>query len=203
VISFANHSLFSARVRRSLALLWIAVSVVSALPADAAETPRQIIARAIVTEDTEEQAKLITTLSDTGSEEIRDLLNLWKEGSIYLAPGPDDTKIPVTLIGEKDAEDQQLASRFEDEKPLVDESGEPVRLVATDLDIAETDSNTRLAMKGVLDLIALSSPDLKARLTAVSQVGMQQNADLLPALRLVSKRKRIATCGEACVKPLL
>jgi urea transport system permease protein len=154
-----------------------------------AQTPREIIAKAILTEDSEEQAKLITSLSETGSEEVRDLLNLWKEGGIYLAPGPEDTKIPVTLSGEKDADDQQLATRFADEKPLLDESGAPVRLVAADLDTAETDSSSRIAMKGVLDLIALSSPNLQARLTAVSQVGMQQNVDLLPALRLRQQRE--------------
>ena len=149
----------------------------------AAESPRQIIARAILIEDTEEQAKLITSLSEAGSEEIRDLLNLWKEGAIYLAPGPEDSKVPVMLTGEKDAEDRQAAVRFDDEKPLMGEAGQPARLLAADLDVAETDSNTRLAMKGVLDLIALTSPNLEARLTAVSQVGMQQNAQLLPALR--------------------
>ena len=157
-----------------------------------AETPREIIARAAVLEDSEEQARLVTALSEVGTDEVRDLLNLWKEGGIFLAPGPDDSKIPVTLAPGKDAEDQQPAIRFVDHLPLTNDAGRPTRLIASDLEVAETDSTLRLAMKGVLDLIALASPNLTARLTAVSQVGMAQDAALLPALRMRQQKEENA-----------
>jgi urea transport system permease protein len=173
-------------------LLCLLICFAGSAASSRAETTRETIARAMVMEDSDEQAKVITSLTATGTDEVRDLLNLWKEGSVFLAPGPEDTKIPVLLAGPKDAEDQQQAVRFVDEKPLLDEQGQPVRLIASDLDIAETDSNTRMAMKGVLDLIALSSPNLQARLTAVSQVGMEQNVELLPALRLRQQKEEDA-----------
>ena len=146
-----------------------------------AETPRQLVAKAVVLEDSAEQAKLVSTLVETEGDDVSALLTLWKEGGIFLLDGPADTKIPVTLSAEKDAEEKQAVYRFDTGAPFLDEAGKPMRALAGDLNTAETDSLLRTAMKSVLDLAQLSSPDVKKRLSSVETLGMEQNPERLPA----------------------
>ena len=146
-----------------------------------AETPRQLVAKAVVLEDSAEQAKLVATLVETEGDDVSALLTLWKEGGIFLLDGPADTKIPVTLSVEKDAEEKQAVLRFDTGAPFLDEAGKPMRALAGDLNTAETDSLLRTAMKSVLDLAQLSSPDVKKRLSSVETLGMEQNPERLPA----------------------
>ena len=148
----------------------------------AADSPRQVVAKAIALTDSDEQAKLISSLVDASPDEVTQLLTLWKEGGILVHEDDNGVKTPVVLEGEKDAEDKQLARHFGTGEPLKNDKGEPLRLAATDLTAADTDSTVRTAMKGVLDLIKLSSPDWKQRLRAVETVGMEQNLERLPAL---------------------
>ncbi|MEI9894899.1 MAG: HEAT repeat domain-containing protein [Chthoniobacter sp.] len=51
--------------------------------------------------------------------------------------------------------------------PLLDKDGKPLRLVASDLDTAEHDSNLRATMKGVLDLLSLTDPNADKRVQAI------------------------------------
>jgi urea transport system permease protein len=148
-----------------------------------AETPREIIAQAAALSDSEAQAKLITGLLGVASDDVIPLITLWKEGGIFLLDGPNDTKVPITLDPAKDAEDKQLALNFLTGQPMKDEAGQPLRVVAADLNVAETDSVLRTAMKSVVDLLQLSSPDLKKRLNAVEMVGMEQNPERLSVLK--------------------
>ena len=155
-----------------------------AAPLQAADPARQVIAKAVVVEDTAEQAKLITTLAEDNSAEVEQLLTLWKEGGIFLYEDAAGTKISVVLEGEKDAEEAQAARNFATGEPMKNEKGEPLRLIAADLNTAETDSITRSAMKGVMDLRQLSSPDWRQRLRSAETVGFEQNPERLPALNL-------------------
>jgi urea transport system permease protein len=152
-------------------------------PLRAADAPRQVIAQAVTLDDSEAQAKLITSLAEADAAEVTALLTLWKEGGILLYEDANGAKTPVLLEGEKDAEDKQLARNFRTGEVLKDEAGKPLRLVAGDLNTAETDSVSRLAMKGVTDLFEISSPDEKKRLRAVEMIGMEQSAERLPALQ--------------------
>ena len=140
-----------------------------------AATPREIITKALLIEDSEEQAKLVTSLGDSDPQEVIALLTLWKEGGIFFNVDADGVKVPVTLTEEKDGDGKQLAHRFD--------TGAAVgRLVAADLNAAETDSSLRLAMKSVLDMAQLSSPDAKKRQEAVEAMGSEQDPERLPAL---------------------
>jgi urea transport system permease protein len=94
------------------------------------------------------------------------LINLWKEGGIFIYEDAAGKKTPVLLEGEKDADDKQAARVFETGELLKDEKGEPLRLVAGDLNAAETDSTSRTAMKAVQDLRQLSAPDWRQRMRA-------------------------------------
>lgn len=97
-----------------------------------AETPREVMAKAIMIEDSEQQAKLVQSLADSGSPEVEKLLTLWKEGGIFLLDGPKETKIAVTLGHEKDAEEKQAAFRFDTGAPVLDAAGKPLRALASD-----------------------------------------------------------------------
>src|SRR5258707_4392330 len=170
---------------RVVALLFLLGLLV---PAFAEETPRQTIARAIVEEDDAKKVALIGSLAGKSDDAIKFLLTAWKEDAIFLykAEG-SDTKIPVTLTGNKDADDKQAAILVDDAQPLKDKAGQPLRIAASDYDSAEHDSNLRAAMKGVLDLLALAAPDREKRVEAISTLGMAQDPEKLPALLMAQK----------------
>jgi urea transport system permease protein len=156
-----------------------------------ADTPRQIIVRAILEEDAEKKAALITSLAAQSDTSFKPLLDVWKEDAIYLyKPEGSDTKTPVLVTGEKDAEDKQAAVLLLDNTPLKGADGQSLRIVAGDYDTAEHDSALRGAMKGVLDLLALADPNPAKRLQAISMIGMAQEADKLPVLLAVQAKEK-------------
>ena len=107
------------------------------------------MATAVVLEDSAEQAKLVATLVETEGDDVSALLTLWKEGGIFLWERPDQTKVAVVLAEQKDAEDKQAATLLETGKPLLAADGKPLRLLASDLTAAETDSTLRETMKAM------------------------------------------------------
>jgi urea transport system permease protein len=156
---------------------------------DGADSARAIIAQAVVAEDAEEQANLVSTLADKVTEEARLLLTAWREGGIYIydqkqGEGDDApvVRIAVTLESAEDADGKQAARRLDTGEPLKDEKGQAVSLLASDLTMADTDSNLRKAMKSVLDLASLAAPDAATRKNAVNKLGMEQNPIRLGAL---------------------
>ena len=171
-------------------VLWLLAS----LSAWCASTPRQIIAAAVIEQDDEKKAALITSLSGDASPEIAALIAAWKEDAIYLYKTADDKVIPVHLGEDKDADGKQPGFLIEDESPLKDASGQPIRVLAADLDTAAHDSNLRAVMKGVLDLQALVNPDPAKRILAIATLGMAQDAGRLPALL---QRQSIETIAAA------
>jgi urea transport system permease protein len=146
-----------------------------------AETPRAVIARAIVTEDAGEQAKLVTSLVGKADPAIPPLLTAWKESTIYIYEAAGG-KIAVTLTDGKDAGDKQGAIRVDTTQPLQDEKGMPLRLAAADLTSADTDADLRLAIKSVMDVFAITDPDPAKRLQAIQEIGFDQNPDKLHIL---------------------
>ncbi|RYD72851.1 MAG: hypothetical protein EOP84_22465, partial [Verrucomicrobiaceae bacterium] len=145
-----------------LAAAFLIFVLCSASQVSAAEPSRVIIAQALVTEDAEEQAKLVASLAGDVSDETRLLLTAWREETIFfyekkLSEEEDAPveRIPVILEAAQNEEGLQQARRVDTGEALKDDKGEPVRLLAADLTAAETDSNLRRAMKSVLDLTAL------------------------------------------------
>ena len=154
-----------------------------------AETVRQVIAHAIVEEDDAKKVAIINSLAGRSDDAISVLFSSWKEDAIFIQK-EGDTKIPVLLTGDKDAADAQAAFRVDDGLPLKGADGQPMRLAAADLDTAGHDLNLRSAMKGVLDLIALSSPDWMKRVRAINMIGMSQEVEKLPPLFALQKTER-------------
>src|SRR5690606_24827431 len=85
----------------------------------------------------------------------------------------------------------RAARRLDNNQPLLDEAGQPVRLVASDLVTADTDSNLRRAMNSVLDLLALSNPDIAARKNAVTKLGMSQKLERLEDLKKRQEKEKV------------
>ena len=161
-----------------------------AVVARAEDTPRQVIAKAILEEDADKKAALIGSLAGNPDPIIKTLLTDWKEDTIYLYKLDDDHKIPVLLTGEKDADGNQSAVRVDDNQPLMDKDGKPARVAAGDMDTAEHDSVLRSKMKDVLDLQALAAPDPNQRIQAINTLGMSQEVEKLPALLAVQKNEK-------------
>jgi urea transport system permease protein len=155
-----------------------------------AETPRETIARAAVATDLDEQSRLISTLIGVTNADIPRLLTLWKEGGIFVATAPaggwkdvaEGARVAVSLGEANDAEGKQAAMLISSGAPLLDTSGQPVRLAAADLEAADTDSDLRQAMKTVLDVNAMSDPDPLQRQRAVETIGMDGDRAKLPVL---------------------
>ena len=184
--------------RAALALLLLGAGLACTASAD--ESPRQVIAKALATDDVDTQTKLVSSLVGTSDDTAHQLLTAWKEGGIYLYTAPaglpgfeEGAKVPVILSGSKDGDGKQLALRVDNTEPLKNAEGKEVRLAATDLDAADTSSDLRIAMKSVLDLFSLSAPDPKTRINAISQMGLSQDPAMLPALQ---GRQKIETARD-------
>ena len=164
----------------------------AALPLQAADTARQTIVKAIVEEDDEKKITLINSLVGSSDEAIKPLLSAWKEDTIYIykAEGDNAPKIPVFLGEEKDAADKQAATQVLDGQPLKGSDGQPLRISAAEFETAVHDSNLRGAIKAVLDLLALASPDREKRIQAINTLGMAQEPEKLAALRVVQKSEK-------------
>lgn len=151
--------------------------------ASRAETTREIVARAVLTEDSDQRRQLIESLAGTSDAAVNALLAAWREDSLFIYTGPNETRIPVLLIGEKDEHEAQAATRVDTGEPLKDGEGKTVRLVASDLNAAEHDAALRRTMKQVSDLQEVVDPDPAKRSQAVRTFGFAQDAEKLPVLQ--------------------
>jgi urea transport system permease protein len=164
------------------ALLLLPLLVLSVLPL-AAATSRELISQAVLAPATPDKLALIKQLSTRGDPEIKALLTAWREDAILLAPAPGGRRIPVVLVGEKDAAGLQAAERVDTGGPLVDADGRPVRIQVGKVPAAEHTSGLRRAMKAVLDLVDLHDVDPLKRTQAISTLGFLQSEEKLPILK--------------------
>lgn len=179
-------------IRRLLLLL-----VFGTAPAFA-ETARETIVRAILADGGAKQREIIASLAGQGDEAIKVLLVAWRGDQLFIYTAPDGKKLPVQLTGEKDAAGALSALRVETGEPLLDPAGHPLRLVANQLKAVEHTSSLRRAMKAVLDLADLASPDVAKRLAAIQTFGQSQDAEKLAPLQ-----KRIGVETDASVQRAL
>ena len=171
--------------------LWLAVLLagLALVPLQAADAPpaapnvRETIAKALMTESSEDQVALVKSLTATGGPEAAGLLKAWKEGGIFIYEEPDGKKTPVTLDGDKDGEGKQAAISVLTGKQLTGADGKPLKISTQGLDAADTDGPLRAAIKEVTDMASLSSTDSTARVNAVKNMGLEQNPERLSALQ--------------------
>jgi urea transport system permease protein len=174
-------------------LCWLVLATASL---GLAETARETIGRAALTEQNAERIEILSTLLGQGDEAIKPLLDAWKEDALFIYPSPAGEKIPVQLTGDADAAGARLAVKVSTGEPLLDAAGQPVRLVASSLTAVEHTSALRRAMKAVLDLADLANPNLEKRIRAIQTLGYAQNADKLPALHA---RQKLETAPKASI----
>ena len=167
------------------------------LVAHAADSARAIIAKAALAETPTQRIETITSLIGSGDESIAGLLAAWKEDALFVYTAPDGSKIPVQLSGDKDDKDSQIATRVDSGKPLLSSDGKSLRLVASTLTAVEHTSALRRAMKAVLDLLDLSTPDLKKRISAIQTLGFAQDSEKLAALQARQKIEPVPSAQRA------
>jgi urea transport system permease protein len=180
---------------RALQLAIAAGLLLFAASAHAAENAREIISKAVLTEDAAEKVKLVNSLAGQTDAVIPDLLTKWKEGEIYVfeptdadgnAAGP---KLAILFTGEKDADDKRATVDIATNAPIKDKAGKALRLTTDEVTSADTDADLRQAMKSLTDLFAIADPDPVRRLKAVEQIGLDQNLEKLPALQTQQVRE--------------
>ncbi len=161
----------------------LAFFLVCATSAASADAARAIIVKAILADSVSEKRALVGTLAGQSDEAIQPLFAAWRESMLFIHESPQGVKTPVLLRGEKDDSDAQEAVRVIDGELFVDAAGKPIRLVSVELIEVEHDGALRRAMRGVLDIIDLSTPDVPKRRRAVEEVGRAQDLEKLPALQ--------------------
>lgn len=170
--------------------------------AESTQEERALIAKAMLEEDAQAQASQISALAGKASPAMLELLQQWKEGVIYIYTDEDGAKTPVLPVGEKDADDKQLAKKFVDNAPLNDAQGAPLKVGSTDIETADTSSTLRVAMKTVTDMAALVEPDIKKRIQAIQNLGLQQDPEKLPALQTALKTETDADAKHALAEAI-
>ena len=151
------------------------------------ETVREKIAVAIVIQDADERVAAILELKKTPSPEIVGWLEKWKEGVVFIYEADDGGLVPV-LMGDKIGDTRKIAIRkLSDDTPVLDEAGEQVGVTKFELDLADTSSKERKAMREVSDLAALADPDVAKRIKAIESSSVGQRQEKLPGLLELQK----------------
>jgi len=151
------------------------------------ETVREKIAVAIVIQDADERVAAILELKKTPSPEIVGWLEKWKEGVVFIYEADDGGLVPV-LMGDKIGDTRKIAIRkLSDDTPVLDEAGEQIGVTKFELDLADTGSKERKAMREVSDLAALADPDVAKRIKAIESSSVGQRQEKLPGLLELQK----------------
>ncbi|MBC8009271.1 MAG: urea ABC transporter permease subunit UrtB [Burkholderiales bacterium] len=151
----------------------------------------------------EKKVEMVNSLAGSKDGSVKSLLAAWEGDQIFIHQADGNApKIPVLLVGEKDAQGAQAAVRLDDEKPLLDGAGHPVRVTASDTETATHNSALRRAMKVVTDLVALSSPDRNERVAAINTFGMAQEAEKLPLLLAAQQTERDGRAKRALTEAI-
>lgn len=187
---------FFGNIRQRALLLAIAGWLLfSATTTHSAENPREVISKAVLTEDAEEKVKLVNSLTGQTEAIIPDLLSKWKEGEIYIFEPTDNDGNPagakqaIIFTDEKDADDKRAALDIATNAPVKDKEGKASRFTTDEVTSADTDADLRQAMKTITDLFAIADPSPARRLKAVEQIGLDQNPEKLPALLTQQSRE--------------
>lgn len=177
------------RIRRLLLAPLAALLSGLAAHADESKTARERIAEAILATPADAQLELVLAMKADPTPEIAEWLGKWKEGAIYLADDGNDGFLPVLLTGKPDAEGTSAALRLDTGAPAIAADGTPIRVDPYMVDLAETDSKLRRAMKEVTDLAAFADPVPARRVRAVKDSAIGQNEEKLPALEALRDKE--------------
>jgi urea transport system permease protein len=142
-------------------------------------TERNLLVSAIVSTNVKEQVDLVGKLAEAESEIVPTILNAWREGKVFVHQSQDGQKIPFVRT-------EGTAIRIDDGKSIEASETTPV----------DTTSKLRRAIKNTLDILTIGGADPQDRRTAITKLGMTQNAAYLPifeARLAVEKDPAVAT----------
>jgi urea transport system permease protein len=149
----------------------------------AAETAREVIARATLAPNDAQKREIIASLSGQGDEAIAELLAAWRQDALFIFTTPEGAKIPVQLVGEKQSDGRQAVLRIDTGMPLLGSDGQALLLSGAALERVRHTTSLRRSMKLVLDVLDLVSPDPARRLQAVQTMGFTQDIEKLPLFK--------------------
>ena len=144
-----------------------------------AADPRPALVKAILSENTQEQADIILKLAESGDPIVGQVLSAWRQSGVFLYE-TNEVRIPFVFDSQMDALGKAKAMAILDGKPIVDGAGIPLTLLPADQTAVDTNSKLRKVIKTTLDLFAISDPDPKLRRDAVIKLGQAQNQEYLP-----------------------
>ncbi len=151
------------------------------------KTVREKVSAAIAIQDTDARVEAVLAFMKTPNPEVVEWLDKWKEGVVFLYELPDGSFLPV-LMGEKREGTRKLQiRRLTDDSPVLDDEGNVVEVGKFDVEMADTSSKLRRAMKEVTDLAALANPDIDLRIRAIQDSAIGQRQDKLPGLLELQK----------------
>jgi len=159
-----------------LALAMFALTAAAAL----GQTPRETLAKAVLSEDAAEQIDLVSGLAGVQDDTVMRALEAWRVSELFIVDQADGTKVAVLLDPAKDADGNQKAVGLADGKMLKDEEGKDLAFSAFEVVAADTTSKLRKAIKMVLDLNALDNPNPKMRRDAITKLGQERVMEYLP-----------------------
>lgn len=160
-------------------------------------TARADLIRAMVSEDANEQKRLIATLITRIDSELLELIRQWREGGIYIFVQEDGIRLPIYLDDPQNSDGLSTATHVLDGMPLLDAAQQKMKLVIGDLETLETNSAIRRQLKEVTDAAALTNPIVSKRLRAIQDYALEQNPEKIPLLQHMLDAERDKTVRMA------
>lgn len=156
-----------------------ALSSATAVETTTARVREQLV-KTLLTEDAGEQSRMIQSLATEPYPVVAQVLNAWRQGSVFLHERPDQSKTPFLLDSVVDAQGKSKSISIVTGNSLTNETGQALSFAPNDLTPLDTSSKLRKAIKTTLDLLGMANPNPKMRRAAILKLAMDQNADFLP-----------------------
>jgi urea transport system permease protein len=202
---FLLHPFQSNSARRLIALIvgllvWCGGTLAMYAAANA-PGPREILVKAIFTEDVEAQIELVRQLAGTSDDFVVRVLAAWRLGELYTFDLPDGSKAALLLDAQQDSDGKAKALRVDTGQTLLATNGTPLLFVARDQTAVDTNSKLRKTIKIALDVFAIGDPVPNKRRDAVIKLGQEQNPDyiayFLARLKIEKKPEVVKALDEA------
>jgi urea transport system permease protein len=143
---------------------------------------REAIAEVMLAKNDREKRELFGEMVGRSEPIIKDLLAAWKRDELFVYESPEGERVPVMIVGGRDAFETATPYLIVGDTPLLDASGAVVQPTRDNMERVRHNNRLRRAMKEVLDLIDLNSPDLETRLQAIQTMGFSGDLEKIPVL---------------------
>lgn len=188
------HSLFAA-----VLLVWS--GVLSENLRAATNEFRIRLVQAVLSDDFQEQTRIIEGLVGNRDDLIQQALTAWRGGSLYVLE-TNDTKVPILLDPQVDTDGNAKGMRLIDGEWILESPGKPVAFVPSELTAADASSKLRKVIKDALELMAMNNPDPGMRRDAIVKLGQAQELGNLPHLGARLEQETIAEVRKALVEAI-